>query len=229
MRFQPITAITIDLDDTLWPVWPNIRAAEADLLAWLAINAPVTASRYDAVALRAERDAILNEHPEWSHDLGALRREGLRRALATAGDDPGLAEAGFEVFYSARQRVTFFDDALPALERLSAAYPVLALTNGNADIERIGISRYFKGAVSAHAIGFGKPDARIFHEACRRLDASPDGVLHIGDDGLLDIVGALDAGLQAAWIDRGESIAEGVLASVPRYADLTTLAHDLGV
>lgn len=229
MPFDSISAITIDLDDTLWPVWPNIRAAEADLLAWLAVNAPRTAARFDAAALRAMRDAVLRDHPEWSHDLGALRREGLRLALTQAGDDPALAEPGFEVFYAARQRVTFFEDALPALERFAARYPLLALTNGNADIERIGIAKYFKGAVSAHLVGFGKPDARIFHHACDKLDQPPPNVLHIGDDGMLDVMGALDAGLQAAWIDRSESIAEGPLAQVSRYSDLGELADALGV
>jgi HAD superfamily hydrolase (TIGR01549 family) len=227
MRFKPFFAVTLDLDDTLWPVWPNIQAAEADLLAWLALNAPLTASRCDAAALRAERDNVLRERPDLAHDLGALRREGLRRALTAAGDDPALAEPGFEVFYAARQRVTLFDDALPALERISQRYPVMALTNGNADIERIGIGHFFKGAVSAHEVGVGKPDERIFQEACRRLSLQPHQVLHVGDDGLLDVIGALDAGMQAAWIDRGESTADGVLASVPRYSDLMRLADEL--
>ncbi|CAN5797634.1 HAD family hydrolase [soil metagenome] len=228
MNFKPLVAITLDLDDTLWPVWPNIEAAERDLLAWLSTNAPRTATRFDAAALRAQRNAVLQDHPEWAHDLGALRKEGLRRALIAAGDDPALAEPGFEVFYAARQRVQMFDDALPALERLSARYPLLALTNGNADIERVGIGRFFRGAVSAHQVGFGKPDARIFHEACRRLELQPAQVLHVGDDGLLDVVGALGAGLQAAWIDRSESVAEGALADVPRFNDMASLADALG-
>jgi HAD superfamily hydrolase (TIGR01549 family) len=228
MSFKSIAAITLDLDDTLWPVWPNIQAAERDLLDWLAVHAPRTSARFDADELRAQRDAVLRDHPEWAHDLGALRREGLRRALLDAGDDPALAEPGFEVFYAARQRVKMFDDALPALQRLSNRFPVMALTNGNADIERIGIGRFFRGAVSAHEVGFGKPDARIFHEACRRLTLAPERVLHVGDDGLLDIVGALSAGLQAAWIDRAESTVEASLADVPRYTDLTLLADALG-
>lgn len=229
MTFKLIAAITLDLDDTLWPVWPNIRAAEAELQAWLGAHAQATAVRFDAVALREQRDEVLRDHPEWAHDLGMLRREGLRRALQAAGDDPALAEPGFELFYAARQRVTLFDDVLPALERLTARYPILALTNGNADIVRVGIHRFFKGAVSAHEVGFGKPDPRIFAEACRRLELAPAQVLHVGDDGLLDVLGALDAGLQAAWVDRAESVADGPLQNVPRFSDLGQLADALGV
>jgi HAD superfamily hydrolase (TIGR01509 family) len=225
---HPVSAITLDLDDTLWPVWPNILKAEDELHAWIARHAPRTAARSDRAALRAQRNAVLEAHPEWAHDLGKLRREAIRLALIDAGDDPALADAGFAVFYAARQRVTMFDDALPALQRLAERYPIMAVTNGNADIAMIGIDRYFQGSVTAHEVGVGKPDARIFHEACRRLKRKPAEVLHVGDDGLLDVAGAIDAGLQAAWIDRSESIATGALAEVARYTDLSLLADALG-
>ena len=35
-----IRAITLDLDDTLWPVWPTIARAEAQLQSWLQQHAP---------------------------------------------------------------------------------------------------------------------------------------------------------------------------------------------
>ncbi|MCX7270365.1 MAG: hypothetical protein NT095_07735, partial [Burkholderiales bacterium] len=38
-----IQAITLDLDDTLWPVAPTIAGAEQDLLEWLCVHSPQTA------------------------------------------------------------------------------------------------------------------------------------------------------------------------------------------
>ena len=35
-----ISAISLDLDDTLWPVWPAIERAERVLHAWLVKEAP---------------------------------------------------------------------------------------------------------------------------------------------------------------------------------------------
>ena len=53
-----IRAITIDLDDTLWPIWPTIERAEKALHEWVAINAPMTAAMYSSPqALREIRDA----------------------------------------------------------------------------------------------------------------------------------------------------------------------------
>ena len=39
-----IQAITLDLDDTLWPIWPTIQRAEQALAAWLAERAPGAAA-----------------------------------------------------------------------------------------------------------------------------------------------------------------------------------------
>ncbi|HEY1393753.1 MAG TPA: HAD family hydrolase, partial [Methylibium sp.] len=146
---QTIRALTLDLDDTLWPIWPAIERAEAVLHAWLAAHAPATAGRYGIAALRELCDAVGRSRGDWAHDLSALRRESLRLALADAGDDPALAEPAFECFFAERQKVDLFDDVLPALERLASRYPLLALSNGNADIARIGLARYFRGSLSA--------------------------------------------------------------------------------
>ncbi|HQQ71618.1 MAG TPA: HAD-IA family hydrolase [Alicycliphilus sp.] len=197
-----IRAITIDLDDTLWPVWPTIARAETALAQWLAEHAPATAALYsDAPALRAIRVRMHELRPDLRLDLSALRRESIRLARTQAGDDPALAEPAFDFFFAERQRVDLFDDALETLEFLSARYPVVAVSNGNADVHRIGIGRYFRDSLSATVLGIAKPDARIFHAAARAAGVAPGAVLHVGDDALLDAQGALDAGMQAAWLN----------------------------
>ncbi|MDB5930798.1 MAG: HAD-superfamily hydrolase subfamily variant 3, partial [Polaromonas sp.] len=35
-----VKAVTLDLDDTLWPIWPTIERAEKALNGWLAAHAP---------------------------------------------------------------------------------------------------------------------------------------------------------------------------------------------
>jgi putative hydrolase of the HAD superfamily len=195
-------AITLDLDDTLWPMLPVLKHAEQSLSAWLVEHAPATAASLTPDTRAALRQAVMVDHPERVHDMGFLRLELLRRALAGAGDDPSLAAAAFEVFYQARQQVQLYDDVIPVLERWSARLPLVALTNGNADLHRIGLARYFRGIVSAHEIGCAKPDARAFHAACQLAGAAPSEVLHVGDDLRLDVEGARAAGLQSVWLLR---------------------------
>lgn len=197
-----IRAISLDLDDTLWPIWPTIERAEAVLHDWLHSHAPTTAQQFaNPQALRAVREEIQTLRPDLTGDLIALRRESIRLALQRAGDDPALAEPAFEVFYDARQRVELFEGALECLAFLSARFPVVAVTNGNADIHRVGIGAHFQTALSANVLGIAKPDPRIFHAAAAAVNVAPHEVLHVGDDATLDAHGALEAGLQAVWFN----------------------------
>lgn len=201
-----IKAITLDLDDTLWPVWPTIQRAEKALAIWLSQHAPVAAALFADASVRDEiRSDIVRSRPELAHNLSAVRREAIRTTLYRAKENPLLAEAAFEVFHAERNRVDLYDDAILALEFLSARFPVVALSNGNADIQRVGIKRYFRASISAQDFGVAKPDIQIFHAAAGAVDVDPANVLHIGDDARLDVLGALNAGMQAAWLNRDDA------------------------
>lgn len=225
-----VRAITLDLDDTLWPIWPTIARAEAALAAWLLEHAPATAAKWgDSVALREVRNQMQTLRPDLANDLSALRRESIRLVLQREGDDPALAEAAFDVFFAERQRVELFEDALPALEWLASRYPVVALSNGNADVHRVGLGRHFHGSLSAHVFGVGKPDARIFHAAAEAAGVPSEAVLHVGDDAHLDAVGALGAGMQVAWLNRGGHAWEHApLQPHTTVPDLMALCRQLG-
>lgn len=198
-----IRAISLDLDDTLWPIGPTILRAEEELAQWLAGQAPRTATLLrDGAQRLALREHVVRSRPDIGHDLSALRRESIREALRRSDEDTALAEAAFEVFFAARMRVQLFPDVLDALARLSARYPILALSNGNADVHRVGLGAYFAHSISARECGFAKPDPRIFHLAANRLSLKPEQVLHVGDDPALDVLGALDAAMPVVWVNR---------------------------
>lgn len=198
-----IKAITLDLDDTLWPVGPVIQRAEAAMSDWLAPRAPRTAALFTDPAQRlALRQAVQQARPEIGHDLGTLRREVIRLGLSRHAEDTSLVEAAYAVFIRERMRVDLYHDSLDALARLSARYPLVALSNGNADVHQVGIGQFFKAGLSAQDFGCGKPDVRIFHAGAQAAGVLPHEVLHVGDDAALDVLGALGAGMQTAWVNR---------------------------
>jgi putative hydrolase of the HAD superfamily len=202
LNLSKIQAITLDLDDTLWPVWPTIARAEVVLQAWLAVHAPQTAQLCaDAEVKKRIRIEVNQRHADKAHDLSFLRRESIRESLLRAGDAPHLAEAAFDVFFAERQNVTLYDGVQDALARLSARYPLVGLSNGNADVFLTEAAPYFKASVSARLFGVAKPDARIFHAAAAQLNLPVDAVLHLGDDATTDVLGAMNAGMQAAWVN----------------------------
>jgi len=166
------SVISFDLDDTLWPVAPVLAAAEAALQEWLRERYPRTMHGHSINTMRALRAKIAAQFPEQSHDLTFLRRRSLAEQFIGAGYAESACEEALEVFLAARNRVEFFDDVRPALERLCTRYRLFALSNGNADPQRCGLGAFFDGHVSAIGAGAAKPDARIF-AALRDLAGVP--------------------------------------------------------
>lgn len=229
LRLEQIQAISLDLDDTLWPIWPTIERAEQALHAWLVVNAPMTATMFATPrALREIRDAVGLQRPDLAHDMTALRLESIRIALSRAGDDPQLAAVAFEVFFAERHNVSFYPDALPALEFLASRYPLVSLSNGNAEVARMGLGTFFAANVSALKIGLAKPDPRIFHAAADALGVAPEAVLHVGDDAVLDVLGARESGMQAAWVNRAGAAWPHAEAPEVELANLSELCERLG-
>ena len=198
-----ILAVSLDLDDTLWPVEPAILAAEEHLDAWLHQHHAAVAAAWPIAALRDLRDAVALEHPHLAHDFTAQRLLTLERAFAACGIDSQHVDAAYEVYFAARNRVDCYADALPALQALARRVPLVSISNGNADLERIGLRHHFRHCISSREFGAAKPEAAIFHDACAQLGLAPENVLHVGDDPLLDIIGARAAGLRTAWLNRG--------------------------
>ena len=225
----PIRAITLDLDDTLWPFAPIGERIEGALHAWFVAHSPRTAERFPITEMRALRERVFAEFPQHAHDLSLLRRLTIERALRESGGDPAMTSAAYAIFFNERNRVDFFPDALDALRRIAARMPVVALTNGNADLAEVGIADLFRDHLSAREYGAAKPDRGLFLEACRRLGLPPHDVLHVGDDPRTDVAGAADAGMRTCWIDRGDHAWPPLLAPADLHVTtLTALADWLG-
>ncbi|MFM9970316.1 MAG: HAD family hydrolase [Burkholderiales bacterium] len=220
---ESIKAITLDLDDTLWPSGPAIAAAEDKLHRWLEANAPAVAAALPPPQFALFRRALASELPHISHDFTALRLEAIKRALTLYGEDVSLAGAAMNVFLVARSEVNLYADVQEALERLAKRYRLVALTNGNADIGRAGVGEFFVDAITAGSAGVAKPDARIFQMACGTLGLEPSAVLHAGDHPDLDVRAAVQAGLRAAWINRSQAAWVGDAASFHEFHDLAGL------
>jgi putative hydrolase of the HAD superfamily len=197
-----IRAITLDLDDTLWPIEPVMLRAEAELDAWLQENCPEVAAAWPIEAMRELRRRMFEDHPHLAHDFTAMRKLSLRHAFAPFERGDEWVERAFDVFYDARNRVELYPEARAALARLAARWPIASLSNGNADLHRVGLGEYFVAAVSARVVGVGKPDPRIFRRAASYLGVEAAVIAHVGDDPVLDVAGAQGAGMFAVWLNR---------------------------
>jgi HAD superfamily hydrolase (TIGR01509 family) len=198
----PIRAVLFDLDDTLWPIVPTLVAAEKLLHEWLQLHAPSVAAAHSIESLRERRQALMASDARYRIDLMALRAAVMAEVFEACGEDPAKIAAGMALFGAARNRVTPFDDVLPALARLGGKVLLGSISNGAADLAAIGMAQHFRISVAARDFGSAKPDPEIFRHACRALGVAPAEAVYVGDDPLLDVMGAQRAGMRTVWINR---------------------------
>lgn len=201
-RVKPIRAITLDLDNTLWDIEPVIEKAEALLWEWLCKHYPQVPDRFCPEDMLTLRQNAFTEYPHKVHDFRYLRTRVLERVATESGYDTSLVAEAFAIFDDARNRVELYPEVLRDLEYLFGRCRIVAVTNGNANLDRIGIRHLFHDVVTAAAAGAAKPARLIFDIAIRTAGVSADEILHVGDHPETDIEGARLAGLRTAWMNR---------------------------
>lgn len=214
-------ALAFDLDGTLWSCDDVIQRAEGALYAWLKRHYPRITEAYDREAMRVVRRDLAARRPELAADVTALRRVSLEWHAEHAGYDPALGQAGVEVFLAERRQVTPYADVRPVLERLSRHFPLLALTNGNADVWQSDLADLFDHFLTAADVGAAKPDPALFRAACETAGVQPWDLVHIGDDPIRDIHAAHAFGTRTVWVNRaGAEWPEGARRAHHEIVDL---------
>jgi HAD superfamily hydrolase (TIGR01549 family) len=201
--FRHIKIIAFDLDDTLWPCMPVIEQAEATLFHWLAKQYPRITQDVDQEGMVNKRLAFAHKNPQLAVDLTELRKQFLFELGQEAGYQPiEVSRRGFDVFFHARQQVSFYDDVFPVFERLIRRYRLGSISNGNACVKSVGLSDWFEHSISAPEIKAAKPDLIVYQALAECFEVDMHEILYVGDNPMLDVVGAIDAGFQAVWINR---------------------------
>ena len=194
-----IQCIAFDLDDTLWECQPVIQRAEQALYRYLAANYPKITQAYSFIKLTQHRKHFMITHPEMEHDLSQLRRCWLQHLAHQFAYDEQMAKHAFQIFWLMRNKVQFYDGVLDILDKLSQRFRLGVISNGNADINQIGVGALFDFSVSASEAGVAKPHANIFKLAVHKAQCQTNEIIYIGDDPVCDIQGANQAGLHAIW------------------------------
>ena len=198
-----IELLSFDLDDTLWDAGPVLMRAEEVLYAWLTAEAPQLTARWSIEDLVNYRRQLAKERPELRHDFTLLRIHALAELLPQAGHSAELAEPAVAAFLAARSEVEMYEDAVHALEALRADYRLVAITNGNTDLDRAGVAHYFEFCVSPALAKTAKPDPRMFEIVAERTGVAQAAMIHIGDEPYYDVEAAHRAGVASIWVNRG--------------------------
>ncbi len=237
-----VEAMTFDLDDTLYNNDHIIRRAEKALEAHIAKHHQHAAALSASDWLSLKRAAIAKDK-RLASDMGQLRRVVLTAALSNTAPDKittqlekegeltEAVEACFNCFYDARSDFTLAKDVHNALKAVSKSLPIVGITNGNVNAEKIGIDSYFDTILHASTSRPMKPAQHMFDEAAARLNVAPKHILHVGDNIIKDVYGAINAGYQAAWFacNRPMTLHNEPVSVLPHVAlnNLSELTHFL--
>ena len=228
-----IRVITMDLDDTLWEIHPVIHRAERRLYEWLGEHYPRITEKFSRNAIIEQRKEIALEFPQQDHDYTFLRRTVLGRIGVAANYGEQFVDEAMEVFDAVRNDVVVFPEVRPALEKLRNDYRLIAVTNGNSNLQKIGIDDLFHDVVTASNAGVAKPAPEIFDVAVRAGGAKAHQTLHVGDHPEIDVEGARAAGLRSVWVNRSGqrwpnefAKPDGIVTHVGQLKSLLGAAHE---
>jgi len=208
-RLQPITALSFDLDDTLYSNRPIMQNAEKQMLIYFQEHFPQTAEQGEQACRqywRQFRGKAIAKQPNLVHDVSALRLYSYTLAIKALGYSQQQSEqqaiAAFAHFIHHRSDFTFPQSSKLLLEKLATKYPIVAITNGNVNFEKLGLDKLFQQIYHPTVSIKSKPDSAMFTLACQYLAIKPQQLLHVGDCGKSDVLGALQANCQVAWLNK---------------------------
>jgi putative hydrolase of the HAD superfamily len=208
-RLQPISALSFDLDDTLYSNRPIMLNAEKQMLNYFSEHFPQTTEQGEQACRhywRKFRRQALSEQPNLVHDVSALRLQSYTLAISALGysDEQSQQQAkkAFAHFLHHRSDFSLPTNSKALLETLASKYPLVAITNGNVNFEKLGLTELFQQIYYPSININRKPDSAMFNLACQQLMIKPQQLLHIGDCGKSDVLGAINAGCQVAWLNK---------------------------
>lgn len=218
-----VSHVLLDVDGTLVDYAGALTAAFAAAAARCSTLARTAISGDELLALRM---AVAHE-PAWrGRRPSELRYETIRRVLAEHGADSDAAiRTALHDYHVARDAsLHVFPDVHAALAALCGlGLTLVAASNGNVDLQAVGLGRYMAGRHYADEVGVAKPDERFFTSALARWGIAPASALVVGDRIDNDYAPARAAGLHAVLLDRRSAVVDPAVTRVGSLAELPAL------
>ena len=208
-------AVLWDLDDTLYSRRDAARRTFPGMF-----KAHLYPARSDGF-LEEAADYMMTKLPRNS----MIHEDAFQALLAKYPPDKPYIRSRCVDYYYAHMRdfVKPSPEPLEVVQKLRAMGIKLAIVTNitpdllesqKAKVNALGIAPLFDAIIYSGEFGIHKPDRRIFDHAAEALGVSNDQCVFVGDDPTSDVTGALNAGMEAVWLDRWEY--DGSFADDPK-------------
>jgi putative hydrolase of the HAD superfamily len=208
----PISTVLLDAGNTLLFATPpvDVRYAEAGQRHGVEVTPAQIKTVYEPLwrQFKGQRaQTLFRTTPAKTRDFWRMFVAAIFAPWRDRIDD---FEAMFNELYdgfAASSAWRLVDDVEPSLDRLRRHGLRLAVVSNwdyrlNRILDERGIGTHFDAVLISADEGFEKPSTELFGRALERLSVAPQQALHVGDNLVEDVRGALDAGLHAAHLVR---------------------------
>lgn len=203
------THIFFDLDRTLWDFDASALQTFKDIYRRYSLHEFGIVSVEELMEVfSGHNERLWDQYRQGIIEKAYLREVRFTMTLHSFGiDSPSLATQMSDdyVFYSPRN-VFLLPHAEEVLSYLHERFAVHLITNGfeevqHTKLEKSGLVKYFLTITTSEEAGVKKPDRGIFDLALHKAKAHPAESIMIGDDLLVDIEGATNAGMDTVFFN----------------------------
>lgn len=202
--------ILFDLDDTLYDFSSCWESGMREAIRLHPLTSDLDTEAFYQ-RLKYYSDVLWDSYVDNTLNLDRYRRLRLDKALGEFGKSAETNTANdFQAFFSVQSMAMIkpLEETTILLNELAQRYRMGIVTNGPADmtyikLKNLGVDHLFseKSVFISELVGYHKPDRRIFAHVLERMEAAPQETLFVGDTWGADVVGAMDAGIPAVWIN----------------------------
>ncbi|GGG24335.1 HAD family hydrolase [Paenibacillus abyssi] len=209
---EGIRLVLFDLDDTLLYFDDYWKRSMYESFESYPLTQGIGMDRLFPVFL--EKDELF--HEQWLSgviDGGEFRRLRFIHTLAEFNISTGAEEAeAFERwFWTVRAPYIPHDPLLiERLKRWGEVYQLGILTNGTSEdqydkLRRMGLDGLFtkSNVFVSDELGTAKPKPDAYRITASRMGFKPVETLFVGDSWMNDVIGPMQAGMRAVWLNRG--------------------------
>jgi len=215
-----VRAVLFDVDFTLIYPGPVFRGEGYQAFS-KRYDIDVDPLRFECAVASASSLLDDSEGSPYDHELFVAYTRHIIEQMGghASGTDEALDACAREIYaeWARSHHFELYDDVPAALEELTAAGLKIGLiSNSHRPLDEFQshfeLRDFISAAVSSADHGYMKPHPSIFLSALAELDVTPADALMVGDSLRHDVEGALNVGMRAVWLHRGDSAAPTSLA-----------------
>jgi HAD superfamily hydrolase (TIGR01509 family) len=228
-------AVIFDVDFTLIYPGPMFRGEGYQAFS-KRHQIDVNPARFESAVASAAAVLDDSEGSPYDHELFVAYTRHIIEAMGgkASGSDAALDACAREIYaeWARSHHFELYDDVAQTLQALTDADVRIALiSNSHRPLDEFQshfeLRQFIAAAVSSADHGYMKPHPSIFLSVLAGLDVAPREAVMVGDSLRHDVEGALNIGMRAVWLQRGDNAAPTYAAvrdaSVPVIRSLREL------